>query len=443
MKRYITFPNILFFILSVFIFNSYQLIKTNTYLLIPIIPIFILLNILPGINLKGTKKHHLKICHHGTAVLFIFILSLIPSIAWHIILLANTMYPEGFLEVLFSALLCILFSAIFFWNGILCVYFTSTQMGIKWRVIGLICGMIPIANLIVLTKIIRITAEELDFEIQKEKICSDPKLASICKTKYPIVLVHGVFFRDSKIFNYWGRVPATLQSHGAMIYYGQHQSALSIEESARELSYRIKLIVERSGCEKVNIIAHSKGGLDCRYAISEFGLTPYVASLTTINTPHRGCIFAEKLLSAVPEKVKNKIAKSYNSTLKILGDENPDFLAAIEDLTAKKCEELNTRLTFPDGIYAQSVGSVMLHHEKGQFPLNLSYRYVKAFDGENDGLVGESSFSWGEKYTLLRTEGKRGISHGDMIDLNRENIKDFDVRAFYTDLVSDLRERGL
>ena len=101
------------------------------------------------------------------------------------------------------------------------------------------------------------------------------------------------------------------------------------------------------------------------------------------------------------------------------------------------------KFSFPEGIYTQSVGSVMSRPQKGRFPLNISYRYVKNFDGENDGLVGESSFAWGEKYTLLRTEGKRGISHGDMIDLNRENIKDFDVRAFYTELVNDLRERGL
>ena len=99
-------------------------------------------------------------------------------------------------------------------------------------------------------------------------------------------------------------------------------------------------------------------------------------------------------------------------------------------------------ISFPEGIYSQSVGSIMSHPQKGQFPLNLSYRYVKNFDGENDGLVGEASFAWGEKYTLLRTDGKRGISHGDMIDLNRENIEDFDVRAFYTELVNDLRERG-
>ncbi len=441
MKKYITFSNILCFILLSVLFSSYLLVKKAPLLLLLIIPLFILLNILPGMRPKGTKKLRLKICNHGTAVLFIFVLSLIPSIIIHTVL-AFRLLPEAYLDLIFSALYCILFSAIFFWNGILCVYFTSTQMGIKWRVIGALCGMIPILNLIVLTKIIRITSAEVEFEIEKEIVTSDPALASICKTQYPIVFVHGVFFRDTVLFNYWGRIPNTLKLHGATVYYGQHQSALSVKESAREISHRIKLIVERSGCEKVNIVAHSKGGLDCRYAISEFGLAPYVASLTTVNTPHRGCVFAEKLLYAIPDKTKNKVAKAYNSTLKLLGDETPDFLAAVGDLTAESCARLNEQISFPEGIYAQSVGSVMTNPRKGRFPLNLSYRYVKSFDGENDGLVGEASFAWGEKYTLLRTDGDRGISHGDMIDLNRENIKDFDVRAFYTELVRDLREKG-
>ena len=68
---------------------------------------------------------------------------------------------------------------------------------------------------------------------------------------------------------------------------------------------------------------------------------------------------------------------------------------------------------------------------------------VRHFDGPNDGLVAEASFRWGEAYTFLTVKGKRGISHGDMIDLNRENIPDFDVREFYVQLVRDLKVRGL
>ena len=64
-------------------------------------------------------------------------------------------------------------------------------------------------------------------------------------------------------------------------------------------------------------------------------------------------------------------------------------------------------------------------------------------DGDNDGLVSESSFRFGENYTFLTAKGKRGISHGDMIDLNRENIDGFDVREFYVDLVNDLKQKGL
>ena len=442
MKRYITPACIFYFILMSLLLNSYILVKALPFMLFIVIPLFILLNSLPGIKPTGTKKLRLKICNHGTLLLAIFISTLIPSLIWHTILAFLTI-PNAYMDLVWSMVYCIVASAILFWNGIICVYCTSMQMGIKWRIIGAVCGMIPILNLIVLTRIIKITSDEMDYEIKKEIISSSPALLEICKTKYPLVLVHGVFFRDSRLFNYWGRIPQTLKLHGATIYYGEHQSALTVKESARELASRIKLIVDRSGCEKVNIIAHSKGGLDCRYAISEFGLAPYVASLTTVNTPHRGCLFAERLLHAIPESIKNKVAKVYNTTLTALGDENPDFLAAINDLTAEACQKRNELLTFPEGIFTQSIGSVMEHPRKGQFPLNLSYRYVKNFDGENDGLVGESSFAWGEKYTLLRSKGTRGISHGDVIDLNRENLRDFDVRAFYSELVSDLRRRGL
>ncbi len=77
-----------------------------------------------------------------------------------------------------------------------------------------------------------------------------------------------------------------------------------------------------------------------------------------------------------------------------------------------------------------------------RFPLNLTYDLVKRFDGENDGLVSISSALWGNVYQELHLKGRRGISHGDLIDLNRENIREFDVREFYVNLVNDLKKKG-
>ena len=44
---------------------------------------------------------------------------------------------------------------------------------------------------------------------------------------------------------------------------------------------------------------------------------------------------------------------------------------------------------------------------------------------------------------MIEHKGRRGLSHGDMIDLFRENIDGFDVREFYVEIVKDLKERGL
>ena len=126
---------------------------------------------------------------------------------------------------------------------------------------------------------------------------------------------------------FWGRIPKELRRNGATVYYGQQQSAAAVEDSGKELAERIRQIVETTGCE-MNIIAHSKGGLDSRAAIAHAGCAPYVATLTTINTPHRGCIFAEYLLGKVPQAARLKIAAAYNAAMKRVGDPNPDFLAA-------------------------------------------------------------------------------------------------------------------
>ena len=255
-------------------------------------------------------------------------------------------------------------------------------------------------------------------------------------------MVHGVFFRDFKYFNYWGRIPDELMKNGATIYYGEHQSAASVDDSAKELEQRILQIVRETGCEKVNVIAHSKGGLDMRTAIAKTSAAPYVASLTTVNTPHRGCEFADYLLNKIPESQQQSVASAYNLAASKLGDTDPDFMSAVRDLTYESCSRRNETVKDVEGVYYQSVGSVLSKPSAGQFPLNMTYHLVNLFDGKNDGLVGEKSFPWGSSFLMLSTPGKRGISHGDMIDLNREDFDGFDVREFYVQLVSDLKRKG-
>lgn len=407
---------------------------------------YLVINIVPCHASRRLLSARLRCSADGCELLEIFLISTGLSVLYNIYCWIHLFPFEGawtWTTCIGSMLLCILVEAVVFWNGIIRIYLTSVQLRVKWRVIGALCGMIPIIHLIVLGIMIRIVRKEIQTEDARILLNKGRAAQGLCRTKYPVLLVHGVFFRDSRHFNYWGRIPHELEANGAVLYYGNHGSAASVKDSAGELDARIRRIVADTGCEKVNIIAHSKGGLDCRYALSELGTDRYVASLTTINTPHRGCRFADYLLTRIPEDQQRAIAAAYNKTLRGLGEASADFMAAVRDLTEEACTARNGVLEEKTEVYRQSVGSKLNHSSGGRFPLNFSSRFVKNFDGGNDGLVGEESFAWGEDYQFIRTAGKRGISHGDMIDLNRENFDGFDVREFYVRLVSELRERGL
>lgn len=402
---------------------------------------FVVFNILPTFRKYPTLR--LKVLGDGAELILAFWVTCAaaaPFVIASIVRLAAG--DTDYTKYIVYGIILILSEGTIFWNGIIRVYVTSVQLGIRYRVLGVILGMIFPANLVMLMFIYLKVKREAEFENEKYLLDQSRKDEKICATKYPILLVHGVFFRDSRLLNYWGRIPAELEKNGAEIFYGEQQSALSIEDSSKELAKKIEEIVSSTGCGKVNIIAHSKGGLDSRYAISQLGSDKYVASLTTINTPHRGCIFAEYLLHAAPEKLVKTIETTYNKAFYALGDKSPDFMSAVKCLTNSFCEGFNKTVPDSPDVMYQSVGSKANNHRSGRFPLNVSYPIVKKYDGDNDGLVALDSAPWGEKFTPIYPKGRRGITHADMIDLNREDIKGFDVREFYVQLVSDLKKRG-
>ena len=70
------------------------------------------------------------------------------------------------------------------------------------------------------------------------------------KLRYPILLLHGVGFRDLKWPLYWGRIPSALSDTGAMVFYGKQDCWARVEENAKTIKARIRQILEETGSEK-------------------------------------------------------------------------------------------------------------------------------------------------------------------------------------------------
>ena len=92
-------------------------------------------------------------------------------------------------------------------NGFIRIVATSEQLGILWRVLFLLFWWMPVFNLFLFGKVCRTAWKEFRFEMVKLETFLAEKENEICKTRYPILLVHGIFFRDWQMFNYWGRIP--------------------------------------------------------------------------------------------------------------------------------------------------------------------------------------------------------------------------------------------
>ena len=323
------------------------------------------------------------------------------------------------------------------------IAFSTKQHKLSLYLLLFCTWFLPVVNCFAIWKIYRHARSEYRFEQAKLDLDDVRAESQVCLTKYPIIMVHGIFFRDWQLFNYWGRIPKALAKNGARVSYASQQSANAIEVSAAEIAAHIENTIKLTGAEKVNIIAHSKGGLDTRYAISKLGMDKYVATLTTINTPHRGCAWVDKVLAKAPKGLADFLDSKYNKLFTKLGDTSPSFLTGVNELTEASCTEFNKNVPDMPGVKYKSVMSRMVSPLSAGFPLNIGYFCCKPYSKRgNDGLVTmESALYWEDSQTVPDTR-RRGISHGDMIDLMRENIDGFDVREYYVQLVKDLKEQG-
>jgi len=256
--------------------------------------------------------------------------------------------------------------------------------------------------------------------------------------KYPVILVHGVGAKDNKLF--WGRIPEKLKNAGVNVFFGNTDSWSGVENNALELKTSVDAVLEECETEKVNLIAHSKGGIDARFLISTLGYAPKIASLTTISTPHLGSelvdfIFDQKYIhTELVKKIVRSLAKLY-------GDKSPEPHKIVEDLRTENMIKFNQRNLDANSVYYSSYQSLM-HNELDDLSFALTYNLIKKIAGENDGIVSLKSSVWGKDFTLIKGLKLNGISHAEILDVKRKKISGIDIPAEYLKIVDKLALKG-
>ncbi len=105
----------------------------------------------------------------------------------------------------------------------------------------------------------------------------------------PIVLVHGLGGNRGL----WLPLRLFLRMNGHRRLYAFGYEDGSIEEHAEDLKDFIETVLQTTGEQQVDIVAHSLGGIISRYAIQRLGLGRTVRTLVTMATPHQGTYAAQ------------------------------------------------------------------------------------------------------------------------------------------------------
>lgn len=198
---------------------------------------------------------------------------------------------------------------------------------------------------------------------------------------------------------------------------------------------------------RVNLIAHSMGGLDCRYLISRIPNKSYkVLSLTTVSTPHRGSEMADYVVAQFEDL---KAAAPIDASKQVLPP-------SVYELTTQYMSYFN-RITPDDPeVSYYSYGSWFKPKWYSAFVVPWKIIY-NATNGEpNDGMVTVKSSKWG-KYMGTLTN----IDHLDQINWRNKLQKDIgkllenanrsagksvkpeiDILNFYLQIADNLARKG-
>jgi triacylglycerol lipase len=174
-------------------------------------------------------------------------------------------------------------------------------------------------------------------------------------TRYPILLVHGLFGfeRIGKLELFHGIKPA-LRHAGARVFVPYLSAVHSNELRGEQLLGQINRLLLETGAAKVNLIGHSQGALAARYAAAT--QPKKIASVTSVSGPNHGSELADHLRKALtpgrlPEYVAASVITLFSRFLSLLGTTAQlphNAIAALNALTTEGVSAFNDK--YPQGL---------------------------------------------------------------------------------------------
>ncbi len=321
-----------------------------------------------------------------------------------------------------------------------------------------------------------------------------------CKTRYPIILAHGMgFYPTSTLPNSFPGIVEALRACGATVYVTQVEPlGTSVEKAGQFVNGytfngvrygNFRGLQAATGAAKFNIIGHSQGGLYTRYAISNLGIAPYVASLTTVDSPHRGSLI--DTITALQGKLMPDLATKLMAAVNpynyaYLANATGDSIATVAAKAKANTEDLsvenmvfnfNPRTPNRAGVYYQSFSCAYKVYtplkstleglqqmidlytnrlpkqpnpEDGMAIANFTqagmHNYASTCfqygGGLGDGLVQVSSAKWGN---YLGTQfgawyNYKGLNHFDAINISKGAT--WNAVGYYVQVVKNLKAKG-
>ena len=159
-----------------------------------------------------------KVYIHTLRVLTTLLTASIWLIVISCVIFGNQIAKHGtklsiIVSIIFLLILYICFQGLLVWLCILCRRLRIGKRLLVWMVMW-----VPVVNFGVALYVRGLAKKEIDHTLYKINLDDIRAELQICSTRYPLLLVHGVGFRDFHYFNYWGRIPRELTRNGAKVY---------------------------------------------------------------------------------------------------------------------------------------------------------------------------------------------------------------------------------